>query len=82
MFIVLAATNFRLILENMIKYGLRFNPLTFLRTALTPSGAPVLRAAPRLRRPCVGGGLAVLLTSCLPYLRATTCRFGRMEGTM
>lgn len=42
MFIVLAATNFRLILENMIKYGVRFNPLTFLRTALTPSGAPPL----------------------------------------
>jgi hypothetical protein len=37
-FLILAATNFRLILENMIKYGFRFNPLTFLRTALTPSG--------------------------------------------
>ena len=37
-FIVLAATNFRLILENMMKYGLRFNPFTFLRAALTPSG--------------------------------------------
>jgi hypothetical protein len=37
-FIVLAVTNFRLILENMIKYGVRFNPLTFLRNAITPSG--------------------------------------------
>lgn len=48
-FIVLAATNFRLILENMIKYGLRFNPLTFLRTALTPSGnLPLLLCWPLL----------------------------------
>ena len=37
-FIVLAAANFRLILENIIKYGLRFNPLTFLQDALTPTG--------------------------------------------
>lgn len=35
--IVVAATNFRLILENMIKYGLRFNPILFVRAALTPS---------------------------------------------
>lgn len=38
MFIILVAVNFRMILENMLKYGLRFNPLTFLRTAVTPSG--------------------------------------------
>lgn len=37
-FIVLAATNFRLVLENMIKYGLRFNPLTFLSAAINPAG--------------------------------------------
>eukprot|EP00887_Chlorella_sp_A99_P006596 scaffold3.g6596.t1 len=41
-FIVLAATNFRLILENMLKYGLRFNPFTFARAALTPSGNATL----------------------------------------
>lgn len=41
-FIVLAATNFRLILENMIKYGLRFNPFSFIRTAVTPSGNAML----------------------------------------
>jgi diacylglycerol O-acyltransferase-1 len=35
--IALAATNARLVLENAIKYGLRFNPLTFLRAALTPA---------------------------------------------
>ena len=38
MCVVLVAVNFRMILENMLKYGLRFNPLTFLRNALTPSG--------------------------------------------
>ena len=37
-FLVLAATNFRLILENMMKYGLRFNPFIFIRDAVTPSG--------------------------------------------
>ncbi len=37
-FIVLAATNARLILENLMKYGLRFNPFTFLKMAVTPSG--------------------------------------------
>jgi diacylglycerol O-acyltransferase 1 len=37
-FIVLAATNARLILENLMKYGLRFNPFTFLKAAVTPSG--------------------------------------------
>jgi diacylglycerol O-acyltransferase-1 len=37
-FIVLAATNARLILENLMKYGLRFNLFTFLKAALTPSG--------------------------------------------
>lgn len=37
-FIILAATNFRLILENSLKYGFRFNPITFVRYALTPSG--------------------------------------------
>ncbi|EFN50697.1 hypothetical protein CHLNCDRAFT_28812 [Chlorella variabilis] len=48
-FLILAATNFRLILENMIKYRLRFNPLTFLRTALTPSGnLPLLLCWPLL----------------------------------
>ncbi|KAH7619019.1 putative Diacylglycerol O-acyltransferase 1C [Nannochloris sp. 'desiccata'] len=36
--IVLAATNARLILENLMKYGLRFNPFTFLKAAVTPSG--------------------------------------------
>ncbi|KAI8108683.1 hypothetical protein M9435_005100 [Picochlorum sp. BPE23] len=38
MFIILAAANFRLILENMIKYGIRFNPFTFIRAIVTPSG--------------------------------------------
>lgn len=38
LFIVLATTNARLILENLLKYGLRFNPITFVRYALTPSG--------------------------------------------
>ena len=48
-FIVLAATNFRLILENMLKYGLRFNPFTFVRAALTPSGnLPLLLCWPWL----------------------------------
>ena len=36
--IILAATNFRLILENSLKYGFRFNPITFVRYALTPRG--------------------------------------------
>lgn len=49
-FVILVAVNFRMILENMLKYGLRFNPLTFLRTALTPSGAPATAAVPRRRR--------------------------------
>ena len=49
MFLILAATNFRLIVENMIKYGLRFNPITFLRKALTPSGnLPLLLCWPLL----------------------------------
>jgi hypothetical protein len=48
-FIILAATNFRLILENMMKYGFRFNPLTFLRNAVTPSGnLPLLLCWPLL----------------------------------
>ncbi|PSC71143.1 Diacylglycerol O-acyltransferase 1 [Micractinium conductrix] len=48
-FIILAATNFRLILENMIKYGFRFNPLNFLREAVTPSGnLPLLLCWPLL----------------------------------
>ena len=38
MFVIVAATNFRLILENLMKYGLRFNPFIFIRAALTPSG--------------------------------------------
>lgn len=42
MFIVVAATNFRLILENMIKYGLRFNPFTFVKEAVTPKGNTML----------------------------------------
>lgn len=37
-FIILAAANFRLILENIMKYGLRFNPFSFLKNAITPSG--------------------------------------------
>lgn len=49
MFIILAATNFRLILENMIKYGFRFNPITFIRVAITPSGnIPLLLCWPGL----------------------------------
>jgi diacylglycerol O-acyltransferase-1 len=49
MFIVLVVTNFRLILENIIKYGLRFNPLTFMRAALTPAGnLPLLLCWPGL----------------------------------
>lgn len=35
-FIVLAATNARLVLENMIKYGFRFNPFTFVRMVVAP----------------------------------------------
>jgi diacylglycerol O-acyltransferase 1 len=40
--IILAVTNFRLILENLIKYGLRFNPFTFVRAVLTPAGNVLL----------------------------------------
>ncbi|KAL6767189.1 DGAT1 [Auxenochlorella protothecoides x Auxenochlorella symbiontica] len=40
--LVLAAANFRLILENLLKYGLRFNPVTFARRALTPQNNPLL----------------------------------------
>lgn len=48
-FIILAATNFRLILENMLKYGLRFNPLNFAQAAFTPSGnLPLLLCWPTL----------------------------------
>jgi hypothetical protein len=48
-FIVLAVTNFRLILENMLKYGLLFNPLTFLRAAVTPTGnLPMVACWPAL----------------------------------
>ena len=35
-FIVLAATNARLVLENMLKYGFRFNPFTFVRMVVAP----------------------------------------------
>ena len=38
LFIVVTATNFRLILENLIKYGFLFNPYTFLLATLTPKG--------------------------------------------
>lgn len=49
MFIILAATNFRLILENMIKYGIRFNPFTFIRIVVTPSGnIPLILCWPAL----------------------------------
>lgn len=40
--IILVTTNARLILENILKYGLRFNPVTFLRAAFTPSGNVML----------------------------------------
>ena len=64
-FLILAATNFRLILENMIKYRLRFNPLTFLRTALTPSGEqqglPVFQSSGEAAPP-----LSQLLTTWCP----------------
>ena len=36
MFIILAATNARLVLENMLKYGFRFNPFTFIRMVVAP----------------------------------------------
>ena len=42
LFILVTATNFRLILENLIKYGFRFNPYTFLRATLTPKGNVLL----------------------------------------
>ncbi len=49
MFIILAATNFRLILENMLKYGIRFNPFTFIRMVITPSGnTPLILCWPSL----------------------------------
>jgi diacylglycerol O-acyltransferase-1 len=49
LFVIVVATNCRLILENSIKYGLRFNPLTFLRAALTPAGnTPLLLCWPAL----------------------------------
>ncbi|KAI7841389.1 hypothetical protein COHA_005007 [Chlorella ohadii] len=47
--IILVAVNFRMILENMLKYGLRFNPVTFMRKAFTPSGnVPMLLCWPLL----------------------------------
>lgn len=49
MFIILAATNFRLILENMLKYGIRFNPFTFIQMVVTPSGnTPLILCWPAL----------------------------------
>ena len=49
MFVILAATNFRLILENVIKYGFRFNPYTFIRMVITPSGnVPLILCWPAL----------------------------------
>nr|QNL10710.1 acyl-CoA: diacylglycerol acyltransferase [Haematococcus lacustris] len=37
-FMILASANFRLILENMMKYGLRFNRFSLLPDAITPCG--------------------------------------------
>jgi diacylglycerol O-acyltransferase-1 len=49
MFIILAATNFRLVLENMLKYGIRFNPFTFVKMMLNPKGnLPLLLCWPSL----------------------------------
>lgn len=47
--IVLVAVNARMVLENLLKYGLRFNPLSLVRALLTPSGnTPMLLCWPLL----------------------------------
>lgn len=69
MFIILAATNFRLILENMLKYGFRFNPLTFVRMAITPSGnIPLLLCWPAL-------GLFAFLAYSIEHMAALMLSF-------
>lgn len=43
--VIILVANSRLIIENLLKYGIRFNPASYLRTALQPSGNHLLLAA-------------------------------------
>ncbi len=47
--VILVATNGRLIIENLLKYGLLYNPLAFLEAAAPPAdNAPLLACWPAL----------------------------------
>ena len=67
LFLILITTNARLILENILKYGLRFNPITFVRSALTPSGnLPLLLCWPALAAFVLAAfGIEALGVKCL-----------------
>ncbi len=43
--VIILAANSRLIIENLLKYGLRFNPASYIQSALQPSGNHLLLAA-------------------------------------
>lgn len=73
--VILVTTNSRLIIENLLKYGLLYNPVAFIKAAVPPAGnLPLLCCWPAL---LVFAGVAL----AIEQLGALRVHFERKVGS-